>query len=185
MPRIAQIPLEEFPPSQQAVIRAGVADGRIADSCMFQTYAHSPRLLAQLIAAAPHFPHMGFDLKFGADFCEMLRLRSAQIGGCETCQQARYGENSEALACQVLDPDSFPRREQLALRFLAKMHLDHFSIDDAFFVELDEVFTPAEVVELGAMISQMVGGHRLLSAFDMYGKQEPVVGGKVRAAAAE
>jgi len=63
----------------------------------------------------------------------------------------------------------------VALRFLTMMHLDYRAIDEAFFLEMAKVFSASEIVELGVMVSQMVGGHRLLSVLDMYGTSAPVV----------
>jgi len=176
MPRIAQVPMAHLPEGPRNALQAALDSGRVHDPCMILTYAHSERVLNQMIGALPSFPHMGNDATFGADFCEMLRLRSAQLGGCDSCQQARYEESSEELVCQIVNPSSLPRREQLALQFLTMMHLDHHAIDDTFFAALGEVFSASEIVELGLMISQMVGGHRLLSALDMYGTNPPVVG---------
>src|SRR5262249_10327831 len=122
--------------------------------------------------------HMGNDATFGADLCELLRLRSAQLGGCATCQKARYEDNSEELICMIETPQDLGPRERLALRMLTLMHTDHHAIDRAFFAELAEEFTPGEIVELGGMIAGMVGGHRWLSTLDLLGDEPPVCGDK-------
>ncbi len=176
MPRIAQVPMKALAPHQQSALQGALDSGRVHDPCMILTYAHSERLLKQAIAALPTFPHMGFETTFGADCCELHRIRSAQLGGCDSCQQARYEDNSETLVCRIADPSAQTEKEKLALQFLTLMHLDHHAIDDAFFAKLGDVFTAAEIIELGVMISQMVGGHRLLSALDMYGVNKPVIG---------
>ena len=175
MPRIAQKPLAKLSAEHRNALQAALDSGRVHDPCMILTYAQSERLLKQVIAALPTFPHMGFDATFGADFCELLRLRSAQLAGCDSCQQARYEESSEELLCKIAEPSLLPERESVALRFLTMMHLDYRAIDEAFFCELAKVFSASEIIELGVMVSQMVGGHRLLSVLDMYGTNAPVV----------
>lgn len=176
MPRIAPRPIESLEPEHRAALEQAVADGRVNDPRFIRMTAHSDRALAQTMAALPNFPHMGNDRTFGADFCEILRLRSAQLGGCDSCQQARYTENSEDLVCAIENPGNLGRREQLALRLLTMMHTDHHAIDRDFFVELAEVFTPGEIMELGAMIAGMVGTHRWLHALDLYSDEPPVCG---------
>ena len=54
----------------------------------------------------------------------------------------------------ALDEDSreaFTPREQVALRFAELMALDHHRIDDAFFIELKQHFTEAELDALYEM----------------------------------
>ena len=176
MPRIAPRPIESLAPEHRAALESAVARGRVNDPRVILMTAHSDRALAQVMAALPNFPHMGNDASFGADLCEMLRLKSAQLGGCDSCQSARYNDNSEELACAILNPESLGKREQLALRLLTMMHTDHHAIDRAFFTELAEVFTPGEIMELGNMVAGMVGQHRWIHALDLYSEEPPVCG---------
>lgn len=67
----------------------------------------------------------------------------------------------------ALDEDSreaFTPREQVALRFAELMALDHHRIDDAFFIELKQHFTEAEIVELGVSIALNLGFGRFTAA---------------------
>ena len=45
--------------------------------------------------------------------------------------------------------------------------MDHHNIDDEFFERLHEVFSDAEVLELGMMIGQYIGFGRLLKVLDL------------------
>ena len=176
MPRIAPRPIESLAPEQRAALEKAVKEGRISNPASILISAHSERALARTLAGIETFPHLGNEDIFGADLCEMLRLRSAQLGGCASCQQARYNENSEELVCAIETPQKLGRREQLALRLLTLMHTDHHAISRDFFAELAEVFSPSEIVELGGMIAGMVGTHRWLHALDLLGDEPPVCG---------
>jgi alkylhydroperoxidase family enzyme len=176
MPVIAPRPIESLRPDQRAIIEDLVARNKVSTPKGILTNAHSERLLEQALAAPQMFPYMGYDRIFGADLCELMRLRSAQLGGCEGCQKARYTENSEALVCAIDMPQGLGRREQLALRLMTLMHTDHHAIGRDFFAELAEVFTTAEIVELGSMIAGMVGTHRWLHALDLMSDEPPVCG---------
>ncbi len=54
-------------------------------------------------------------------------------------------------------PEAFTPREQLALQFAELMAMDHHKIDDAFFAELKQRFTEAEIVELGVTVAIYLG----------------------------
>lgn len=62
----------------------------------------------------------------------------------------------------------FPERTRLALRFADKFAEDHRSIDDAFFAELRQAFSEAEIVELGLAIGTFVALGRLIYIFDLH-----------------
>lgn len=176
MPRIAPRALESIDAAARAAIEQAQAEGRLHTPMVLQITAHSPRAFAQSLAMLPRFPFLGYDEVFGADFCELLRLRSAQLGGCDSCQQARYTDSSEDLVCAITAPAGLGRREQLALRLMTLMHTDHHAIDRAFFVQLAEVFSAGEIVELGNMIAGMVGQHRWMHALALYSPEPPVCG---------
>lgn len=176
MPKIAPLPIASLRLDQRAIIEDLVARNRVSTPDGILTNAHRERLLEQALAAPQMFPYMGYDKIFGEDLCELLRLRSAQLGGCEGRQMARYSDNSEALVCAIEMPQGLGRRERLALKLRTLMHTDHQAIDRDFFAELAEVFTTAEIVELGSMIAAMVGTHRWLHVLDLMSDEPPVCG---------
>ena len=67
----------------------------------------------------------------------------------------------------------FSEREKLALRFAERMALDHHRLDDAFFTDLREGFSDAEILELGMITGQFIGFGRLLAALDLENPAQP------------
>jgi alkylhydroperoxidase family enzyme len=115
----------------------------------------------------------------GPRLSELVRLRSAQLGGCEQCQAARYEDSvgDEEFVCmaQPAGADQFSPREQAALEFVRLMHVDHFSINDGTYRMLHEHFTTAEIVELGMMIAGLLGTHRFMRTLDLLGTAPPAI----------
>jgi hypothetical protein len=110
---------------------------------------------------------------------EMLRIRSAQLGGCEPCMDARKvdGVTDDVAAC-LISPSlrgDLSLREQRALEFLDLLATDHHRIDDETYHGLGEVFTTAEIIELGQTCGHMIGTHRFIHTLDPYGESEPVI----------
>ena len=69
--------------------------------------------------------------------------------------------------CDYENRPEFSAREKLALRFAERMALSHQSIDDSFFRELRQEFSPAEIIELGMMTGLFIGYGRLLAVLDL------------------
>jgi alkylhydroperoxidase family enzyme len=115
----------------------------------------------------------------GPRLSELIRLRSAQLGGCEQCQAARYEESvgDEEFTCMA-GPESgdFSPRERAALEFVRLMHLDHFSIGDETYKALHEQFTVAEIMELGMLVAGLLGIHRFMRTLDLLGTAPPAIG---------
>ena len=77
---------------------------------------------------------------------------------------------TDALVAALCDYDNHPEfssREKLALRFAERMALNHQSIDDSFFYDLRQEFSPAEIIELGMMTGLFIGYGRLLAILDL------------------
>jgi alkylhydroperoxidase family enzyme len=109
---------------------------------------------------------------------EMLRIRSAQLGGCEPCMNARKVDSitDEVAACLIPNlRDDLSERERRALAFLDLLATDHHRIDDDTYRGLAEVFTTAEIVELGRTCGSMIGTHRFIHTLDPYGDAPPVI----------
>src|SRR3546814_6025145 len=109
---------------------------------------------------------------------EVLRLRSAQINACGPCSMSRKEDNvSEDDVVCLADPDAanYTRRERLALKFLTLMYTDHYALTPETYRELGEVFTSAEIVELGWTCAQTMGGHSFMHRLDLLGQAEAVI----------
>ncbi|MDG2005653.1 MAG: hypothetical protein P8J20_20195 [Novosphingobium sp.] len=110
---------------------------------------------------------------------EMLRIRSAQLGGCDPCMDARKVDEvtEEVVAC-VANPalrNDLTARERLALAFLDMLASDHREIGDETYRELAEHFTTAEIIELGSTCGHMIGTHRFIHTLDPYGDAPPLI----------
>ena len=114
----------------------------------------------------------------GGRIHELIRIRSAQLGECQPCMQSRKHDSitDEDVAC-LLAPghDELDPQEQMAIEFLDLLSADHHAIDDAFYARLGEVFSAAQIVELGFTCAQTMGLHRFLHTLDIYGTDPPVI----------
>ncbi len=52
---------------------------------------------------------------------------------------------------------------------------DHHAIDADFYRQLAEVFTTAQIVELGFSCAEMMGLHRFIHTLDIFGDDPPVL----------
>jgi len=176
MPRIEPLPWDALTPKQRARMEHTIQHGGSpADKT-------ASRILAY--AEHEHVPqdgdrHFNFPRHLlGGRLLEMLRIRSAQLGGCEPCMNARKvdGVTEDVVAC--LSPtlrDDLSERERRALAFLDLLATDHHRIDDDTYRGLAEVFTIAEIVELGQTCGHMIGSHRFIHTLDPYGDAPPVI----------
>ena len=62
-------------------------------------------------------------------------------------------------------------QERLAVEFLDLLSADHHAIDDEIYRELGEVFTAAQIVELGFTCANTMGLHRFIHTLDVYGTE--------------
>jgi hypothetical protein len=176
MPRIEPIPWDELTPQQRATYQAGLDSGafRIALPLQILAYAEHDEVPDDG-DRHPNFPCHLLD----GTLLELLRIRSAQLGGCEPCMASRKveGATEDAVAC-LTDPaqrSDLSERERLALEFLELLATDHHRIGDALYRRLRDHFTAAEIVELGSTCGHMIGTHRFLHTLDVFGDAEPII----------
>ena len=155
---------------------AGVATGAFGVTEPLQIFAYVDRPSPPADDARhPQFP----DSLLDARLLELLRIRSGQLGGCERCMSSRKVAtvSDEDAVCMTLSSSdsSFSVREQRALRFLDLLSADHHAIDDSIYRALGEVFTTAEIVELGLFCGQMLGVHRFLHTLDVFSEAPPLI----------
>ena len=176
MPRIEPIPWDDLTPAQRKAMQAGMDSGAYTDPLPLQIMAYADH--EQVPDDGDRHPNFPNHL-LGGRLLEMLRIRSAQLGGCAPCSASRKagGLTDEDAAC-LIDPASIPgvtMRERLALEFLDLLANDHHAIDDAFYARLAEHFTTAEVVELGTTCGGMIGMHRFMHTLDLFNEGDPVI----------
>ena len=169
MSRISFVPVAEWPEALKSF--SGAEGARDIELGITRMLAHAP-------AAA-----MG-PLQFGAALVsnrtlperliELLRLRIAFHNQCRSCMAIRYqraaDDVSEADVCSLETPaeaDRLDDQERLAIELGDRFACDHLSIDDAFFTELKNEFTEAEVMELLMHCALYVGVGRLAAVLDM------------------
>ena len=168
MPRIEPLPWEALPARERQRMEHSITNGGSpADKT-------ATRILAY--ALHDHVPDDG-DRHFNyprhllsGKLLEMLRIRSAQLGGCEPCMDARKVDSvtEDVVAC-LISPSlrgDLSVREARALEFLDMLATDHHKIDDAVYRGLSEVFTTAEIIELGSTCGHMIGTHRFIHTLD-------------------
>ena len=175
MPRIEPIPLDELAEEPRRIIEEGMARGLYATPVPLQIFAYQTARL-QVTDAARQV--LGQGTLLGGRIHELIRIRSAQLGECQPCMQSRKHDSitDEDVAC-LLAPghDRLDAQEQLAVEFLDLLSADHHAIDDAFYARLGQVFTAAQIVELGFTCAQAMGLHRFLHTLDIYGTEPPVI----------
>lgn len=176
MPRIAPIPWDELKQEQRAMIEGGMASGAFRIALPLQILAYSDHdKVPDDGDRHPNFPRHLLDGKL----LELLRIRSAQIGGCEPCMGSRKvpGATEETVAC-LASPglrSDLSERERLALEFIDLLATDHHRIGRDLYRRLAEHFTTAEIVELGSTCGHMIGTHRFLHTLDVFGEEDPVI----------
>lgn len=176
MPRIEPIPWEELKPEQRELMEAGMRSKAYTNPLPLQILAYADHdAVPDDDDRHPNFPkHL-----LGGQLLEILRIRSAQLGGCEPCSASRkvMGATEQTVACLV---DTTLRhrlcaRERLALEFLELLANDHHAIGDAMYRRLAEHFTTAEIVELGRTCGTMIGTHRFLHTLNMFDDTAPAI----------
>ncbi|HUA94707.1 MAG TPA: hypothetical protein VMB82_04185 [Acidimicrobiales bacterium] len=175
MPRIEPIPLEELSDDVRRIIEEGVADGTYATPVPLQIFAYKT---AQLLMTSAARSVMGKQSLLGARIVELIRIRSAQLGECQPCMASRKHESitDEDVAC-LLSPGAsvLTEQERLAVKFLDLLSADHHAIDDEVYRELGEVFSAAQIVELGVTCASTMGLHRFLHTLDVNGTAPPAI----------
>lgn len=176
MPRIAPIPWDDLSDAQRQYMEAGERSGAFTDLMPVRILAYADH--DEPPADGDRHPNFPRHL-LGGKLLELLRIRSAQLGGCAPCSASRKadGVTDEVAAC-LIDPannPAFSPRERLALEFLYLLATDHHRIGDDMFRRMAEHFTTAEIVELGTTCGGMIGMHRFMHTLDVLGNAPPVI----------
>jgi len=175
MPRIEPIPLDQLADEPRRIIEEGVADGTYATPVPLQIFAYKTMQIMMTSAARSM---MGKKSLLGPRIVELIRIRSAQLGECQPCMQSRKHDSitDEDVACLIAPGGSqLTEQERLAVKFLDLLSADHHAIDDEVYRELGEVFTAAQIVELGFTCANTRGVHRFIHTLDVFGTSPPVI----------
>jgi len=175
MPRIEPIPVEKLAEEPRTIIEDGVEQGLYATPVPLQIFAYRTEQLRSIHEARTSW---GRGTLLGGRILELIRIRSAQLGECQPCMQSRKHDSitDEDVAC-LLGPDQrrLDDQERMALEFLDLLSADHHAIDDDFYRRLGEVFTAAQVIELGFSCAETMGVHRFIHTLDVFGDGKPMI----------
>ncbi len=174
MPRIEPIPVDELSPESREIIEGGTEAGLYSTPLPLQVFAYQTTRLQRVHEArTSQTPSL-----LGGRIRELIRIRSAQLGECQPCMQSRKHDSitDDDVAC-LLAPmhGDLNDQERMAIEFLDLLSADHHAIDDEFYARLHEVFTTAQIVELGFTCAETMGVHRFLHTLDIFGTAEPVI----------
>ena len=175
VPRIEPIPLEKLAPEPRRIVEEGVAAGTYATPIPLQIFAYRTSQIMMVDMARHAY---GKNSLLGGRILELLRIRSAQLGECQPCMQSRKHDSisDEDVACLIAPGHGdLTDQERLAVEFLDLLSADHHAIDDETYRKLGEVFTSAQIVELGFACANSMGLHRFLHTLDLYGTSDPVI----------
>jgi alkylhydroperoxidase family enzyme len=175
MPRIEPIPMEDLAEEPRKIIEEGVANGTYATPIPLQIFAYRTAQIVNTHAARTAW---GQKTLLGGRILELIRIRSAQLGECQPCMQSRKHDSitDEDVACLITPGGSdLTEQERLAVNFLDLLSADHHAIDDEVYRELGQVFTAAQIIELGFACANSMGLHRFIHTLDVFGDGEPVI----------
>lgn len=175
MPRIEPIPMDQLADEPRRIIEEGVADGTYATPVPLQIFAYRTAQILQTNMARHAW---GKGSLLGGRILELIRIRSAQLGECQPCMQSRKHDSisDEDVACLVAPGHAdLTDQERMAVEFLDLLSADHHAIDDETYRRLGEVFTAAQIIELGFVCATTMGTHRFIHTLDPSGTAPPVI----------
>ncbi len=127
----------------------------------YLTLAHSPDM-AKGYAAFWDLTHRGGQVEHTIK--ELMRITVAALLDCTFCADQRSVlaleqglEEAEARACALPDFNHPDPRTRAALRYARALTLDGDDFDEVY-AELHDVFSDAEIVELGCFAAIAIGG---------------------------
>jgi alkylhydroperoxidase family enzyme len=175
MPVIEPIPVDQLAPEPRAIIEDGCESGLYATPIPLQIFAYNTRQLMEM-----HEKRLtrGEGSLLGGRILELIRIRSAQLGECQPCMQSRKHDSitDEDVACLLdVGGSDLTEQERLAVTFIDLLSADHHAIDADFYRQLAEVFTAAQIVELGFSCAGSMGVHRFIHTLEVFGTDDPVI----------
>jgi alkylhydroperoxidase family enzyme len=167
--------MDKLAPEPRRIIEEGVANGTYATPIPLQIFAYKTQQILITNAARGAW---GQQSLLGGRILELVRIRSAQLGECQPCMQSRKHDSitDEDVACLITPGGAdLNEQERMAVEFLDLLSADHHAIDDEFYRRLGQVFTAAQIIELGFACANSMGLHRFIHTLDVYGEGAPVI----------
>ena len=174
--RIEPIPYEDLDPELRDRYESGLATGMYTMTVPLQIFVYAK---SEAIANDEAYRRTFKQGLLGPRLEELVRIASATFNGCGPCSSSRkdasIGDADVACLAANIDDPTYSERERRALTFTRLMCTNHHAINDEVLRSLSEVFTVAEIVELGMMIGRFLGSHRWMHALDVFSADEPVL----------
>ena len=175
MPRIEPIPLDELAEEPRQIIEEGVADGTYATPIPLQIFAYRTQQILMTNAARGAWgtaePAGGPDPRAHPD-------PERQLGECQPCMQSRKHDSitDEDVACLVAPGRFGPDRTGTAGRAVPRPPLGRPPRHRRRGLpRAGQVFTAAQIIELGFTCANAMGLHRFIHTLDVFGTSEPVI----------
>jgi alkylhydroperoxidase family enzyme len=129
-------------------------------------YQHIPKISKYLIATKAAAKFSG---TLSHRLYELVRIRMAFHTQCRTCMTIRYEDGindglDQAAICALERPqqaENLTPQERMAIEYCDKFALDWLSVDAKYFDKMRELFTEAEIVQLGMICALHLGTGRL------------------------
>jgi alkylhydroperoxidase family enzyme len=145
--------------------------GWYGDAAFFGAIAHDAELLKRIVPVFEAFPRSD---RIEPATLELMRLKIATHNQCAYCSTVRTRavedevvRKEAAVFGDTIDTEALTREEALAVRVAAGMADDPHAFTDAFFAELREVYTEAEISELLLFAAVEVGLDRFCIALTL------------------
>ncbi len=170
MTRISKLTPDQLDPDLRRLSRAD--DRTPLELGLTRILGHQPEMAKGLMAFSGSLKR---NRTLPARLIELVRLRIAFHNQCRSCMAIRYPDAmddglTEDLVCSLEKPmeaDDLTEAEHIAIRYGELFATNHLAIGDAFYDELRQHFTEAEIVELGLNAALCVGIGRLAATWDM------------------
>jgi alkylhydroperoxidase family enzyme len=180
VPRFEPIPSDQLSDEANAIFDAGRAIGVYPDldgerPAPLRVMAYNSTVLKATAAQAAAMWKSGV---LDDRIKELVRIRSAQVNGCDACA-SRVKDPSvgaDDVACLVAGgDDGLDQRETLAVALVGDLAWRPDAVDEKRLGDLLGSFSPAEVVELAYHVCVMLGQHRFHHLFRSFEEGEPLV----------
>lgn len=134
--------------------------------------------VTRALTLAPHFADVvaGYEKAVGRTTLdkrlhELVRYRVAQLNQCQVCLRFRWDSGvDEKVHAQVADwqaSNEFSQVERAALSFTEQFCRDSAAIPDSLIAELEQLLSPAQVVELTLVVGKYVAMGRFMQVLGL------------------
>jgi len=159
MSLIAPVPMDQIEDSELLALIARCDQLGVPDARFCRILAHKP---AQAKTSLKAMLHSHYEGNVDHKLKEVIRVQLARFAGdgyfasLRSNQAVAAGLTEEMIEAGCGDYDDSPlfsEAEKWALRFAEQMFLDASKVDAAFYAEMKQHFSEAQIMEIGAFIA--------------------------------